>query len=159
MEKYDKVVISLAFLMIVVPFVSYTSAHIIAVGYKIKPFVTSSLIDSTGFQYPASVEEKATEILLKPASILTSVYFGTIPTFAYIIYQKWSIKLKEKCHLHYGGNPSQFCEDCKKMVIFRYLGDYVKCPNCKTQTPIELFEKQLSIPPKDKSLGILEEFL
>jgi len=96
LEKYDKVVISFAFLMIVVPFVSYTSAHIIAVGYKIKPFVTSSLIDSTGFQYPASVEEKATEILLKPASILTSVYFGTIPTFAYIIYQKWSIKLKEK---------------------------------------------------------------
>lgn len=36
--------------------------------------------------------------------------------------------------------PSELCEDCGKMVLFKWLGDYRKCPNCKTETPLKNVE-------------------
>ena len=30
----------------------------------------------------------------------------------------------------------ELCEDCKKEVIFKYYGNYKKCPMCKTETPL-----------------------
>jgi len=72
--------------MIAVPFVFYASCHSLFSWFKIEPFVASTN------QGSHIIENKETENLLKPTSILTSVYFGLLPTFAYIIHRKWRTK-------------------------------------------------------------------
>jgi len=53
------------------------------------------------------------------------------------------IRLKRNmfCHIPNKGKPAQLCEDCKKMVVFRYQGDYRICPRCGTETSLKNIEQ------------------